>query len=849
MKTVLPKIQFFSALNNLYKPSNTKISILILLFLAIFSAVFAQKPQKPTSADIFQSIRKLNVLGSVLYVAAHPDDENQRFISYMANEKLYNVTYLSLTRGDGGQNLIGAELREQLGVLRTQELLMARSVDGGKQRFSRANDFGFSKNPEETLQIWNKEEVLSDVVWQFRQTQPDVVVNRFYHDKGIETHGHHTASAMLSVEAFDLAAKKEAYPEQLTSVAPWQARRTFFNTSWWFYGSKEAFEKLDKKNLFQLDLGVFLPLKGKSNNELAAEARSMHRCQGFGSKGVRGESIDYFDFIKGEKPKSQDMFEGINTTWTRIEGGKAIGKILAKVEKNFNINQPSASVPMLLKALVLIEKLPNSYWKTAKLAEIKDVIRFCTGLFLEATATEVAASPGDKLKMKLEAIQRGITPVILTSVRYEPALFDTTFAFSLLDNKVLNYENTVKIPENTAYTAPYWLQKPYTNGMYTVTEQALRGLPETPRFAKVLWKININGTTIDYETPVVYKTEEPAIGEIYKPFEVLPPVFLEFNEQSYLFPNQEKTITVKVKAGKDKIAGQLTLEVPNGWTVSESQAFELNRKGEEKTLNFKITATKESSEGLIKAFATVGNNRSSTHLSMIQYDHIPPQSVLMPATARAARLEVSTKAHLIGYYMGAGDEVPAALRQIGCEVKLLEDKDINIENLQKYDAIVVGIRAYNTKDALKFEQPILLDYAKNGGTLVLQYNTSGDIVTDQLAPFKMKISRTRVTDEKAEVRFILPENPALNLPNKLTNKDFDGWIQERGLYFANEWDTAFAAPISLNDPTEKAADGALLIAPYGKGWYVYSSLSFFREMPMAVPGAVRLFANLISTGK
>jgi LmbE family N-acetylglucosaminyl deacetylase len=832
-----------------FNPEKLPSSTLFFLFLLLSGVIFAQKPLKPTSADIFQSIRKLNVLGSVLYVAAHPDDENQRFISYMANEKLYNVTYLSLTRGDGGQNLIGAELREQLGVLRTQELLMARSLDGGKQQFSRANDFGFSKNPEETLKIWNKDEVLADVVWQFRQTQPDVVVNRFYHDKGIETHGHHTASAMLSVEAFDLAAKKDVYPEQLTAVQPWQARRQFFNTSWWFYGSKEAFNKLDKSNLFQLDLGVFLPLKGKNNNELASEARSMHRCQGFGSIGVRGESIDYFDFIKGDKPAGNDMFQGINTTWTRIEGGKPIGKILAKVEKDFNINQPSASVPLLLKALQLIEKLPISYWKTAKLTEIKDVIRYCTGLFLEATAVEVAASPGDNVKIKLEAIQRGTTPVMIKSINFEPSLFDTTFAFTLLNNKVINYEKSVKIPENTTYTAPYWLQKPFNNGMYTVEEQALRGVPETPRYARVRWKMSINGIAIDYETPVVYKTEEPSIGEIYKPFEVLPPVFLEFDEQSYLFPNQEKTVTVKVKAGKEKIAGTLALEVPQGWTVSAPQSFELVRKGEEKALQYIVKATQSSSEGLIKAFATVGESRSSTRLIKIEYDHIPSQSVLMPATAKAARLEVTTTAKKIGYYMGAGDEVPAALRQIGCEVKTLTDKDINIENLQMYDAIVVGIRAYNTKDALKFQQPILLEYAKNGGTLVLQYNTSGDLVTDQLAPFKMKVSRTRVTDENAEIRFLLPEHAALNKPNKLTTKDFENWVQERGLYFATDWDAAFAAPISLNDPTEKPADGSILVAPYGKGWYVYTSLSFFRELPSAVPGAVRLFANLISTGR
>jgi LmbE family N-acetylglucosaminyl deacetylase len=247
--------------------------VLLLITLLFSVASFAQKPVKPNASDILQSIKKLNVLGSVLYVAAHPDDENQRFISYCSNEKLYNVSYLSLTRGDGGQNLVGPELRELLGVLRTEELLMARSVDGGKQYFSRANDFGFSKNPDETLQIWDKDAVLSDVVWTIRKTQPDVIVNRFFHDKKYETHGHHTASAMLSVEAFDLAAKTDAYPAQFEYVKPWQPKRQFFNTSWWFYGGREAFDKMDKSKLFSADLGVYLTLKGKSNTEVAAEAR------------------------------------------------------------------------------------------------------------------------------------------------------------------------------------------------------------------------------------------------------------------------------------------------------------------------------------------------------------------------------------------------------------------------------------------------------------------------------------------------------------------------------------------------------------------------------------------------
>ncbi len=396
------------------------ITLLLLGFCLLPALLSAQKPVKPTGADIHQAIKKLNVLGSVLYVAAHPDDENQRFISYCANEKLFDVTYLSLTRGDGGQNLIGPEIRELLGVLRTEELLMARSIDGGKQRFTRANDFGFSKNPDETLRIWDKEKVLSDVVWAFRETQPDVVVNRFANDKKFDTHGHHTASAMLSVEAFDLAGQASAYPEQLKYTSVWQPQRQFFNTSWWFYGGREAFDKMDKSSLFPLDLGVYLPLKGKSNTELASEARSMHRCQGFGSLSTRGESMEWFDLIKGERPKTQDMFEGINTTWTRVKGGEKIGQLMAQIDQKYRDDNPSASVPDLLRAMEMIKALPEGHWRTVKLAAIKEVIRHCLGLYLEATTSEASVAPGELVRVRLEAINRSNLSVQLTGLSLRP---------------------------------------------------------------------------------------------------------------------------------------------------------------------------------------------------------------------------------------------------------------------------------------------------------------------------------------------------------------------------------------------------------------------------------------------
>lgn len=823
-----------------------------LLALLSIKAV-AQKPAKPNAADLHQSIKKLNVLASVLYVAAHPDDENTRMISYLRNARLYDVTYLSLTRGDGGQNLIGPEIRELLGVLRTQELLMARSVDGGKQMFTRANDFGFSKNPEETMRIWDKDAVLSDVVWAYRQVKPDVVINRFYHDKKYDTHGHHTASAMLSVEAFDLAGKADVYPEQLSLTQPWQARRQFFNTSWFFYGSQEAFAKIDKSTLWPMDLGVYLPLKGKSNNEVAAESRSMHRCQGFGSLGTRGESFDYLDFVKGDRPASQDIFEGINTTWTRVEGGEPIGKLLAQIDREYRSDDPAASVPNLLSAMQMIKSLPDGYWKQRKLAEIKEVIKGCLGLYLEATANEPVVTPGDAFKIHLEAICRANQSVQLSGVEIRPSLFDTMPSTALNTNKGWILDKMVRISDRAPFTAPYWLQNPSSLGMYTVADQKLRGVPETPRYASVRWSLTVNGIPIEFETDVAWKTGEPAIGEVWRPFEVLPPVTVEFTEPTYVLSPGKHKVSVKVTAGRDNLDGMVSINCPDEWCAPNArmQHVHIDKKGQAKVLDFELNVAKGAPTAVLTAGMILdgSDQKYEMRLVTIKYDHIPQQSVLLPSSVHVARLDLKVGVKNVGYYMGAGDEVPTALRQMGCNVKMLEDKDMETATLAKLDAIVVGIRAYNTKDALKFDQAKLLEYVQNGGNLVVQYNTNSELVVDQLAPYPLKLSRTRVTDESAEIRFLLPESPVLNKPNKLSAQDFEGWVQERGLYFPSEWDKAFQAPLSTNDPGEKPSDGSLLVAQYGKGHYIYTGLSFFRELPAGVPGAYRLLANLISLGK
>ncbi|MCB0545253.1 MAG: LmbE family protein, partial [Saprospiraceae bacterium] len=565
----------------------------------------------------------------------------------------------------------------------------------------------------------------------------------------------------------------------------------------------------------------------------------------------------WFEFIKGDRPKTKDPFEGINTTWTRVEGGAPIGKILARVEQDFRPDNPGASVPGLLQAMQLIKALPDGHWKRVKLDEIKEVIRGCLGLYLEATAEGTTATPGDPVNLRLECIYRaplpGGKPVVLSSLSVMPGIFDTITGFTLGLNQDWELNKTVRLPENIRFTAPYWLLRPSTDGMYTVDDQLLRGLPESPRDFRVQWSILVDGTPIEFESVVANKEREPDVGEVWRPFDILPPVFVELTESFYLATGEHVPVTVRVKANRDNVKGEVRLLSPPGWPntfSSDSSPFlELKKKGDVAEFTFDLQPYSGPDLIDLGAGFQIDKTMYISQLQTITYDHIPRQYVLQPAHARAARVDLKTNAKNVGYYMGAGDEVPEALHQMGCQVTLLKDADITPENLKQYDAIVTGIRAYNTKENLKFQQAKLLEYVKNGGTLVTQYNTGHELVLGDFAPYPLKISRNRVTDEQAEIRFLLPEHTVLNTPNKLSPADFDGWVQERGLYFPNQWDAAYEAPLSSNDPGESASDGSLLVAKYGKGYYVYTGLSFFRELPAGVPGAFRLFANLISLGK
>ncbi|WP_445452096.1 PIG-L family deacetylase [Flavobacterium sp. 25HG05S-40] len=824
--------------------------LLSLLFLSI--KTWAQQPVKPNAVELFHQIQKLNFLGSVLYVAAHPDDENTRLIAYFANDVKARTGYLSLTRGDGGQNLIGTELRELLGVIRTQELIEARKIDNGEQFFSRANDFGFSKNPEETLQIWDKEQVLSDVIWAIRKFQPDVIINRFDHRSPGTTHGHHTASAMLSFEAFDKVNDATVFPNQLQYTTTWQPKRLFFNTSWWFYGSKEKFEAADKSNLSGLQIGTYYQSLGKSNQEIAALSRSRHQSQGFGSTGTRGEEEEYLEFLKGETPKNKsNVFDGIDTTWNRVKDGKAIGDLLFNVEKNFDFKNPSSSVNELIKAYNLIQNLEDNHWKNIKSEELKKVIAGCLGLYLEASSDLQEATPGSTIKVKLEAINRSNATINWNAIATVPNSMNIQSITPLDNNKSVVKNIELQLPNTEEFTNAYWLNQKGTVGMYTVSDQQNIGKPDVIRNVKVTFLIEINGTTIPFERKVIYKYNDDVKGEVYQPLDIVPAVTSSFTEKVYIFNNdRDKVITVTVKAGKDNCTGNVKLDLPEGWKVAPTEIpFSIDKKGQEVLAVFNVSPSKEVSEINIKSIVTVDGQTFDQNKIDINYPHIYKQMVLKPAEAKAIRLKIKTKNEKIAYIMGAGDEVPKSLTQMGYEVEIMKPEEISSERLQNVDVVMTGIRAYNTVNALAFKQKILLNFVKNGKTMIVQYNTTDDLVTKDIAPYPLKISRDRVTEENAEVRFLVPNHRILNYPNKITEEDFKGWKQEQGLYFPNEWDAAFTPILSSNDKGEKPKNGALLVAQYGKGTYVYTGLSFFRELPEGVSGAFRLLANIIAIGK
>ena len=801
--------------------------------------------QSPPAA-ILQELRSFKETASVLYVAAHPDDENTQLITYLARGRGYRTAYLSITRGDGGQNILGPQLDEELGVARTQELLAARRLDGGRQFFTRAKDFGFSKDFQETLRIWDKQQVLSDVVRIIRVFRPDVIVTRFPPEPS-GTHGHHTASAVLALEAFKLAGDPKAFPEQLTDLKPWQPKRILLNGGGGRGGGPSAARS---GSAFQIEADGEDPVLGQSFSEIAGRSRAMHKTQGFGNfgGGRGGPRRESFQLLDGAPAKS-DIMDDVDTTWARFPGGAEIGEMTVHAIEAFDPQNPAASVPALLDIRNRMRLLPVDSVVDEKRLQLDRILQACLGLWVETTVSDVEVVPGEAMKLRHTASLRSGVPVRWLAVRYPSIKQELSEAIALNTNKPSIRSATETLPASTPLTQPYWLRKDGTVGMFRVDDASLIGRPENPPAFPIEQVFEVGGQTL----VIADEPMQEHVGSetaVTRRLDVIAPVSLDFVSQVTLFaPGSSRDVEVELVAARPDVAGTLNLDTPEGWKAEPAkQSFHLGKVGERGRFKFQLKAPAQAAAGTVTASATVGGKRFDAHRVVIQYAHIPLQLLQPPARMQAVSLDLAVRGHEVGYIPGAGDSIAESLAQMGYHVSTLSGADLTAERLGKLDAVVIGIRAFNTRTDLIEKLPMLFAYVEAGGTVVAQYNRP-DGRANQMAPFSLTVSQQRVTDENAPITFLAPDHPALNKPNKITAADFNGWVQERGVYFASQWDEHFVPILACGDPGESPLKGGLLVAPYGKGYFVYTGLAFFRQLPAGVPGAYRLFANLVSLGK
>ncbi len=801
----------------------------------------AHAAENESGPTILQELRSFDQMGSVLHIAAHPDDENTLLIAYLARGRNYRTAYLSLTRGDGGQNVLGPEFGEKLGVARTQELLAARRLDGGRQFFTRAMDFGFSKDYRETLNIWDRQQVVSDIVRVIRIFRPDVLITRFSPIPG-GTHGHHTASAVLAIEAFKLAGDPKAFPKQFDKLTPWQPKRILVN-------GRSGGSGPD----IQLEINGNDPVLGIPFSELAARSRAMHKTQGFGNfnGGGGGSRTESFHLLAGE-PATNDILDGVDTTWNRVSGGAEIGTLAGEIISQFNPQNAAASVPKLLELRRLVAALKSNDPVVAeKRAQLDHILQACLGLSVETTVPDAEVVPGEMLSMRHTASVKSNVPVRWLAVRYPTINREIKKIIDLQPGRANSRDSKQTLPAKTPLTQPYWLREEGTTGMFRVDDPTLIGRPENPPVFPIEQVFEVGGQTLIVADAPMQAPGDSNKAEGPRQLAVIPPVSLKFGSDVELFaPGKSRMVAVKIVGFRANVEGNLQLEAPSDWTVSPAkQAFRLGTVGEKKRLEFTVTAPAQATTAKIIASANVGGVRYSNQREEIHYAHIPLQLLQPAASLKAVALDLATRGRNVGYLPGAGDSLAENLKQMGYAVTALTDTDLTPEKLRDFDAVVLGVRAFNVRTNLAAHLPGLFAYAQAGGTVVEQYNRPENSRTIRPAPYDLNLSGDRVTDENATVTFLAPDHPVLNVPNKITQADFAGWIQERGIYFPNQWDEHFTPILACADPGETQLMGSLLVARYGRGYFVYTGLVFFRELPAGVPGAYRLFANLVSLGK
>ena len=823
-----------------------RLSILTCLAAGMAVAGNAQQVRPASSDKIYHEIAQMRHLVNVLYIAAHPDDENTRLLAWLVNDKNIRTAYLSLTRGDGGQNILGSEQGEALGLIRTHELMEARKLDGAEQFFSRAIDFGFSKSYQETFKHWDEKILTGDAVWVMRKFRPDVIICRFPPDT-LAGHGQHAASAIIAENAFKASGDGSKYADQLMYCKPWQPKRIFWNT--YKFGDRNT----TSESQLKITVGDYSSTLGMSTGELAGASRSVHKSQGAGTPSVPGVQTEYFKLVDGE-PVTESLFDGIDITWGRV-GRKDIGDDLKVILKAFNFRHPDASIPALLTLRKKICTVKDAYWRMEKLAELDKVILDCTGFMAELYAKQPQAVAGTTVPFTMQVIARSATPVTLQSITWVGEE-KTVIEKNINNDSLIKYEHNITIPESTPITEPYWLSEtPKNPGAFSIPSNDVLGQPETPNKLNAVLSLMIGDEIFKVNVPLSYKKLDPVKGDVVEQSRIVPKVELSF-VSNLIIANADGSIDAMVKLHAEKELKNGTLYISNSSSVLVSFQHVNIAANTDTMISVHIKGGSIPSavdkEFYIYAMAREedGINGYIRSQHLIQYNHIPTLQYFTTPYAKVLHRDWKVTAKRIGYIEGAGDLVVSVLREAGLQVDILKDADLKDANsLKKYDAIVTGIRAVNVEKKISNWLPLLFKYAENGGTLIMQYNTLQDMATTKIGPYLLTLSTLRVTEEDAKITFTDPKARLLNYPNTITDADFAGWVQERGLYFPVKWDEKYSTLFSMNDANEKPLTGGTLYTKVGKGNYIYTPLSFSRQLPAGNKGAIRLFMNMLSASK
>lgn len=870
---------------------------LLLAFSLVSQIAFHQvsadtrpAPEDRGASGLALTLRRLQTIAAVLHTAAHPDDESTEMLAYLSRAVGARTAYLALNRGEGGQNGIGPELGEALGVIRTEELLAARKLDGAEQYFTRAMDFGFTRSPEETFQKWNREEILGDMVCVIRRMRPLVIVNGFS-GTAQDGHGQHQVAGLLTPEAIKAAADPARFPEQISKdgLQPWQVLKLY----------ARRFSPSATGPRAEFDVGAYDPVLGRSYNELASDGRSRHRSQDFGMIQTKGSQVRAFPRLSSsvEAPeKENSLFTGIDVTITGIAkfAGKdgerllpALTKIkdlAAKAQAEFRFAQPELIAPHLaaglhevralrgrLADLDAVSKANVDSLLARKEQEFNDALAKAHGVVVDALSnTEIvtageavdvaahvyfAASAGNPSPAAALMTGKGFSVTPIEAQPEQPAGGMAMLRGRETPNFVARFR--ANVTDEAADTQPYWLAQARTKDQFDWNSSMPLNQPFGPPVATMRVELTLSGERVTINQPVEYRFADKTFGEIRRELKVAPAITLTVNPSLLVIPaksqNRTREISVEITHNARKAtSGAVKLIAPQGWQiVNDSRPLAFTKQGEKTARSFKVTPP-AGANGLfdLQVIGEADGKQFTTGYSTVSYPHIETHFIYHPAKTKVEVFDAQVAANLkVGYVMGSGDDGPRALEQLGVNVHLISPAELAAGDLSVYDTIVLGIRVYEVNEDVMANNKRLLEYVSNGGTLIVQYNKN-EYAQGNFAPYPVKMNRgDRVTDETAPITILQPEHPLFNFPNKISAEDWKGWVQERGLYFVNDFDPKYTPLLAAPDDTGKVLNGGQLIAPYGKGTYIFTAYAWFRQFPAGVPGAYRLFANLVSYSK